>query len=116
MHSLGIHYFKEKCICLSIYRLTVSSNLAIFFEEINNFFCKAVLEYKNIILMGDFNINPKGKGLGFEKYELYVFNLTNLIKSETCFNKNHKSLIDLLFTDPLNKPLSFQKAHVTKTH
>ena len=41
-----------------------------------------------------------------------TFNLTKLIKSETCYPKNHKSVIDLLFT---NKPLSFQKAHVTET-
>ena len=41
-----------------------------------------------------------------------TFNLTNLIKSETCYIKNHKSLIDLFLT---NKPLSFQKTHVTET-
>ena len=39
-----------------------------------------------------------------------TFNLTNLIKSETFYTKNRKSLTDLLFT---NKPLSFQKTHVT---
>ena len=39
-----------------------------------------------------------------------LFDLTNLIKSETCFTKSHKSLIDLFLT---NKPLSFQKTHVT---
>ena len=38
--------------------------------------------------------------------------LTNLIKSETCYTKNHKSLIDLFFT---NKPLSFQKTYVNET-
>ena len=36
----------------------------------------------------------------------------NLIKSETCYTKNHKSLFDLFFT---NKPLSFQKTHATET-
>ena len=64
--------------------------------------------------MGDFNIDFKNKGAGFDKLsEMYdTFNLTNLIKSETCYTKNHKSLIDLLFT---NKPLSFQKTHVAET-
>ena len=54
------------------------------------------------------------QGAGFDKLsEMFdTFNLMNLIKSETCYTKNHKSLIDLLFT---NKPLSFQKAHVTET-
>ena len=40
------------------------------------------------------------------------FYLTNFIKSKTCYTKNHKSLIDLLFA---NEPLSFQKTHVTET-
>ena len=53
--------------------------------------------------MGDFNIDFKNKGAGFDKSsEMYhTFNLTNLIKSETCCTKNHKSLIDLLFTNNL---------------
>ena len=43
--------------------------------------------------MGDFNIDFKNKGAGFDKLsEMYdTFNLTNLIKSETCYTKNHKS-------------------------
>ena len=41
-----------------------------------------------------------------------MFNLTNLIKPETCFTKSHKSLIDLFST---NKRLSFQETHVTET-
>ena len=35
-----------------------------------------------------------------------------MIKSETCFTKNHKSLIDLFLA---NTPLSFQKTHVSET-
>ena len=64
--------------------------------------------------MGDFNIEFKNKGAGFDKLsEMYdTFNLTNLIKSETCYTKNHKSLTDLFFR---NKPLHFQKTHVIET-
>ena len=64
--------------------------------------------------MGGFNIDIKNKGAGFDNLsEMYdTFNLTILIKSETCYTKNHKSLIDLFFT---SKPLSFQKTHVTET-
>ena len=40
-----------------------------------------------------------------------MFNLTNLIKTDTFFTKSHKSLIDLFLT---SKPLSFQKTHVTE--
>ena len=50
----------------------------------------------------------KNKGAGFDKLsEMYnTFHLRNLIKSETCYTKNHKSLIGLFFT---NKPLSFKE-------
>ena len=56
----------------------------------------------------------ESNGAGFGKLnEMYdTFNLTNLTNSETCYTKNYKSLIDLFFT---NKPLSFQKTHVTET-
>ena len=64
--------------------------------------------------MGDFNIDFRNKGAGFDKLsDMHdTFNLTNLIKSETFYTKNHKSLIDLFFT---NKPLPFQKTDVTET-
>ena len=41
-----------------------------------------------------------------------LFNLTNLVHSETCFKKNSKSIIDLILT---NNPLHFQKVHVVET-
>ena len=49
---------------------------------------------------------------GFDKLEEFcdTFNLTNVIKSETCYTNNHKMTIDLLFT---NKPLSFQRTSTT---
>ena len=64
--------------------------------------------------MVDFNIDFTNTAAGFDKLsEMYDnYNLTNLIKSETFYTKNRKSLIDLFFT---NKPLSFQKPHVTET-
>ena len=59
------------------------------------------------------SIEFKNKGIYFHQLnELCdVFNLKNLIKAEICFTKNHISLIDLFFP---NKPLSFQKNHVTE--
>ena len=64
--------------------------------------------------MGDFNIDIKNKGLGYGKLDTFcdLFNLTNLIHSETCLMKNHKSTIDLFLT---NKPKSFFKTHTTET-
>ena len=56
--------------------------------------------------MGNFNIDVKSKSLGYDKLDEFcgLFNLTNFIKPETCFTKNHKSLMDLCLT---NTPLSF---------
>ena len=56
--------------------------------------------------MGDFNIDFRNKGAGFDNLsEMYhIFNLRNLIKSETCYTKNHKlslscfSLISFVFS------------------
>ena len=57
--------------------------------------------------MDDFNIDiTKENCSGFDKLEdlCDTFNLTNLIKSETCYINNRKSTNNLFFT---NKPLSF---------
>ena len=65
--------------------------------------------------MGDFNMDiTKEYFSGFDKLEELcdTFNLTNLIKSETCYTNNHKSTIDLFFT---SKPLSFQGTSSTET-
>ena len=65
--------------------------------------------------MGDFNIDTKKENsTAYDKLEEFCdsFNLTNLVKSETCFMYNHKSTIDLILT---NKPRSFQITNVTNT-
>ena len=64
--------------------------------------------------MGNFNIDFKSKGAGFDKLsKMYdIFNLMNLIKSETSYTKNHKSLNELFFT---YKSLSFQNNSCHRT-
>ena len=65
--------------------------------------------------MGDFNIDiNKDDGIGHDKLDVFcdTLNLTNLVKSETCYTNNHKSTIDLFLT---NKPRSFQFTSVTET-
>ena len=58
--------------------------------------------------MGDFNIDINTAGIEFDKIDKFynLFDLTNLIKTETCCTKNYKSTIDLFLT---NGSLSFQK-------
>ena len=65
--------------------------------------------------MGDFNIDlNKTDCIGFGKLEEFYnsFNLTNIVKRNTCFTKNSKSTIDLL---PVNKPMSFLVTSTTET-
>ena len=65
--------------------------------------------------MGDFSIDlNKTNCIGFGKLEEFCdnFNMTNIVKSNTCFTKNNKSTIDLLLT---NKPMPFQVTNNTET-
>ena len=63
--------------------------------------------------MGDFNIDVKLKGNGYQKREELcdMFNLTNLVDTETCVTNFNKSAIDLILT---KKPSSFQKLWLPK--
>ena len=71
-------------------------------------------KYENLTVMGNFNIDIKSSKSDKDKLENVcdLFNLTNLVHSETCFMKNGKSTIDLILT---SKPLRFQKMHVVET-
>ena len=65
--------------------------------------------------MGDFNIDlNKTDCIVFGKLGEFCdnFNLTNIVKSNTCCTKNDKSAIDLLLS---NKPMSFQEPNNTET-
>ena len=86
-----------------------------FFEELIKSVCKALNTYDNFIVMGDFNIDiNKNEAIGHEKLDVFcnTLNLTNLVKSDTCYTNNRKSTIDLFLT---NKARSFQFTSVTKT-
>ena len=65
--------------------------------------------------MGNFNDDlNKTDCISFEKIKesCDIFNLTNIVKRNTCFTKNNKSTIALLLT---NKPMSFQVTNTTET-
>ena len=89
-----------------IYRPPSAGNLTDFFEEMTTSLTKAMSNYENIIVMGDFNIDIKCKGVGSNNLSDFcdLFHLTNIVKSDTCFPKTHASLIDWILT---NKPSSF---------
>ena len=64
--------------------------------------------------MSDFNIDINTARIEIDKLPkfCYLFDLTNLIKTEACCTKNHKSIINLLLT---NGTLSLQKTRNTET-
>ena len=99
----------------SVYRPPSYNNLTVFLEELIKSVCKALNTYDNIIVIGDFNIDiNKGEAKDHDKLDVFcdTLNLTNLVKSDTCYTNNHKSTSDLFLT---NKPRSFQFTSVTET-
>ena len=106
---------KERWFCASVYRPPSSSNIDTFFAEWTISLSKAVNKLDNLVIMGDFNTDiTKEDCSGFDNLEELcdMFNPTNLIKSGTCYINNHKSTIDLFFT---NKPVSFRGTSTTET-
>ena len=100
---------------MSVYRPPPSPNIDTFFDELTIYLSKAINEFCNLIVMGDFNIDiTKEDCSGFDKLEELcdTFNLTNFIKSETCYTNNHKSTMGLFFT---KKPLPFQGTSTAET-
>ena len=100
---------------MSVYRPPSSSNTDTFIAKLTISLKKAVNKFDNLIIMGEFNIDIKKEDCSrLDKLEELrdTFNLTNLIKSNISYINNHKSTIDLFFT---NKPLSFQETSTTET-
>ena len=53
-------------------------------------------EYKNVMLIGDFNLTVENKNL---KVFMNTFDLEYLIKKPTCFQSTSPSCIDLILTN-----------------
>ena len=91
---------KMKWLVMSIYR-PPSQDSEFFLNSLTiilDYFTKA---YDNYLIMGDFNLEPHDKRLG---YFLNSNNLVNLVKTNTCF-KGSSSCIDLILT---NRKYSFK--------
>ena len=66
--------------------------------------------YDNLILLGDFNVDPEEVNMSDF---LNIYNLKNLVKLKTCFkNPENPSSIDLILT---NSHKSFQNTNVFET-
>ena len=95
-----INLRKEKWLVISIYR-PPSQNSEFFLNQLKKLMDSFADKYDNYLIMGDFNLEPKEASL---MDFLSSNNLTNLIKSNTCF-KGSGSCIDLILT---NRKYSFK--------
>ena len=104
----------KKVVLYEHLQATVYSHLDVFFNGVIHSLSKARLTYEDFIIIGDFNIDVNTTGVEVDKLDVFcdLFDLTNLIKIETCCTKSQKSTIDLFLT---KKSLSFQKARPTET-
>ena len=82
--------------------------------SLSNYSSNASLKYENLIILVDFNIDNKIKGIDQEILQEFciLFSLTDSIKSETYHKRANKSLINLIFT---KKSFSIQTTCITKT-
>ena len=98
--AIEINLRKEKWLVISIYR-PPKQNSEYFLNQLTKMIDHFTDKYENYIIMGDFNLQPNESVL---KDFLSSNNLTNLIKSNTCF-KGSGSCIDLILT---NRKFSFK--------
>ena len=77
---------RKKLFCTGIYWAPNVNNIDTFFKEVGDSLGKATLTCKNFIIMGDFNIAINTAEIEVDKLNKFcnLFDLTNLIKTETC--------------------------------
>ena len=100
-----INYKKQKCLVVAIYTPPFQCK-NYFITELTKILDKYGEFYENIVILGDFNMQPTNQIL--ETF-LEDNNFVNLIKSNTCFKSKPGSCIDLILT---NKPGRFQNTGV----
>ena len=87
----------------------------VFFQELSKTISQAINKYENILVAGDLNIDVSGStGLNEIHFSELTdtFNLTNLVKTSTCFKTTRGTLLDVLLT---NKPNSLRKTGICGT-
>ena len=89
---------KKKWCILFAYRPPQSNNLKTFSEEINLSLSTIVNEYDIIMLIGDLNLNTKSKNNSYYSDLCDTFDLTNLIKANTCFKSSNQTSIGVILT------------------
>ena len=102
---------KKKWCILFAYR-PPQNNRRTFFKKISLLLSTMVNEYDNIMLVGDLNLNTKSKNNSYYFDLCETFDLTNVIRANTCFKSSNQTSIDVILT---NRPRCFQKSGVVTT-
>ena len=97
---------KKKWLCFGIYRPPKSQNLASFSEELTDCLSRGNESNENFIIL------KVARELDKLQEFCDLFNLTNLIRCEICFTRDHISTINSILT---HKPKSFQNICITET-
>ena len=93
---LEVNIAKRKWAIFNIYRPSFKS-IDHFFNELTKLIDLAINKYKNVVVMGDFNIDISDSSChGYHRLEQFpdIFSLQHLIKSTTCIIKTSESTID----------------------
>ena len=104
-----VNFFKKKWLIGGTYnpcKTTIAAHLNFLSKCMDHY----ISIYDNIILLGDFNIEPEEN---IFKEFCDIHNFRNLVKGPTCFKNPHNpSCIDLILT---NRPKSFQNTTLVDT-
>ena len=111
-YVLNLLFVKKEWFILCGYRPPHSNNLKTFFEEINLSLSTFVNKYDYIMLIGHLNLNTKSKNSSYYSDLCDTFDLTNLIKADSCFKSSNQTSIDGTLT---SRPRGFQKSGVVTT-
>ena len=101
---VDLNFRKSNWLLINTYK-----NNTIFCEEMSGLIDFYSKNYKNIVIMGDFNMQTDNLNFRtfYESHELY-----NLVKSKTCFKSNNGTCIDLILT---NQKYSFKNTCTIET-
>ena len=85
---------KQKWLIIGIYH-PPNQNEDYFLSELGKVVDLYLQNYENVLIMGDFNMEPQTKKMEdfMELYDLY-----NLVKENTCYKSNPAKCYDLLIT------------------
>ena len=96
--TIEIHQNKHRWLFISIYKPPSQSHKE-FTNRLSSIIDYYSPKYKNLILIGDFNLSIENQHLDAL---IQAYNLNNFINKPTCFQSNTPTYIDLLLTNKKN--------------